>query len=396
MIGYLLFVNCRRRVFSRVSAFVPGAFLHLFFALTLYCAPAQAQDVAHLVTSPPIVNVPVSETWSYETEFELGVVYQALKDGDYSTASEFIKRVTAAVPQDRRALQLAVHVAMTTQSWKEAESYLARLLNIQPNDLPAMARLGFVRTQLKKYRLAASSYRNALAYGPSSEFKAYLEDSLARIQADVDVETKNMAALVNDERALLKQQLASLAAQGHLDEEEKLLDRFLLDWPGDPEAVIARGRLHLKQGKHREARNDFTLVRNNSQAQEYHAAAEEGLTEAGRLFLVSELAEAEKLKDAYQWTALESKTAQLLNEHPDNAEILLLRAEAFISGDVPQTEKARRDIEAALSTSALNEKGKLVAQRLLARLEPPPVMDEQKTDLADAQAEPSGPDWNEV
>lgn len=368
-----------------------GAVFLLMLAVGCFCFPrlSSAQTIDSLVEYPPLLKIDITGDWRYESEFFLNSTYVAIKSGDYHSADGFAKKLLEQRPDDPKVLQLAIHTSMTLKKWDEAESYLKRQILLQPDNVPARVRLGFVKGKLRRFGSAAGEFEKILAGQPSPQLKGYLDGSLPLAVQHY----KTAEAQAAGEWEKVEAELADLPADDRWAKRAEAADKFLLKNPEYPEALLARAEALVNLDRRPEARRDFMTVFNNPLASAGHDRALTGLLNDELLSRPEEAAGDLPPLERKDFADLEG-TLSLMLEKERQSDLLLLRGRVRLLLGGEYQASARDDFQAARDVPELTEEQRAHITGGLGEL-PADTQDEVSPGQENAGAS-SAPDWDEV
>lgn len=339
-------------------------------------ALAFAQTVTELVESPPLPNVRGGGDWNYDDQFTLDNVYDAIKNNDYQAAAAFVKKLARSRSDSLPVLQLAVHVAMRSGRFQDARESLTGILAIEPDNLPARVRLGFVQAKLRDYDRAEATYETILAANPSAELKDFTETALAQLKSDRQAADQRMAA----DWAKLEPRAAEFKAAGRLDELTFLLDDYLEKYPFDLRARMLRGETKMSQKKFGDAREIFLALLGTSPDEKFTQEIVARLVLADKGLNTLAWSQAEKLKAQGDLPGLEKQLDHILALQPDSAAALTLRGATRFQMGESHWPAARADLTAALQAPYISPEDRALATSLSAEL--PSAAEEEAAALA--------------
>ncbi len=341
--------------------------IYLFAVLfALLVAPsdiAAAESVKDLVEAPPLLSPPDDSRWDYLSRYFMSNTYTAIRDNNYSQANEFIGKVIESRPSDSRVLQIAVHIRMRQELWPEAESALSKLLELNPDMIPAWVRRGYVRGKLGNYRGARDDYQEVLARNPSPELKKYAEDALSRAESKLDAAEQKKAAAWKT----VQPKTAELEREGRWAEAEAELAAFLESWPDSDQALFARGEARFEQRHYNAAAADYrsALALHPGPAIKSKIDARLKETEKEISFWLG----VQSLKEKGDLAGLDRLLSQRLETKPGDVAVLVLRGYTRYHLGLAHLNQARADLAAALANPVLASGDRANVEGTLTRID---------------------------
>lgn len=173
------------------------------------------------------------------------------QDNDLKKAQEYYKKVLEVAPKDLTALRVVGTTAALLGNFDEAQEFLFRAIQQNPEFIAPYLQLGKILESANKTETAFKIYRQTLIANPKNkQAQLYFAQAAAKLkgQEGALLSFKELAEEFPDDIDIQLIYAEQLLTSDKLTEAEKVLTRIIELSPGNASALVLLGKIALKKG----------------------------------------------------------------------------------------------------------------------------------------------------